>query len=43
VNSGFNFIDFEKTSLGDYINACKLGMNVEYDKMAKVIFKGLRK
>lgn len=42
VNSGFNLIDFEKTSPEDYIKACKFGMNMDYSEMATIISKGLK-
>ncbi|NIA18464.1 MAG: hypothetical protein GWO85_00040 [Simkaniaceae bacterium] len=40
---GFDVIDFAKTSQENYINGCKLGMNMEYDKMSRIIYKGLSK
>lgn len=43
VNKGFNLIDFAKTSTENYIKACKFGMNMDYNKMADILFKGLEK
>lgn len=36
-------IDYGKSSLDDYILACQDGMNKEYLKMEKIIYKGLKK
>lgn len=40
---GFDVIDFAKTSQANYINACRLGMDMDYKKMANLIHKGLSK
>lgn len=43
VNLGFNLIDFTRTSPQNYIKACKLGMNMNYNEMEKIITMGLKK
>ena len=40
---GYQLIDFGKSSKKDYIQACVAGMQKDYGKMSKVIYKGLLK
>lgn len=43
VSLGFNLIDFSKNSQEIYIEACRLGMAMDYKKMSNIIYDGLRK
>lgn len=43
LNAGFNMIDYSKSSHKSYIESCIAGMQKNYSRMEKVIFKGLIK
>ena len=38
---GYKNIDYSKSSKPSYVKACILGMNMDYSKMEKIIYKGL--
>jgi len=41
VNSGYGLIDYSKTFKRNYIEACVAGMQKDYAKMQKILFKGI--
>lgn len=43
VNSGYGLINYGKTFKKDYIKACVAGMQKDYSKMEKILFRGLMK
>lgn len=41
VNCGYGLIDYSKTFKTDYIKACVTGMQKDYSKMQKILYRGL--
>lgn len=43
AQAGYDFIDYSKSPLKEFVQACKDGMRMEYGRMEKIMYKGLKK